>query len=90
MLSHCFLGFKETDMKLLRSCLRVLALFALIAPLAGCDSGGPEAFAPGSTPAVTPAATGTAEPVASGAKRSSSPKRYQRDSYEAQGPQAHP
>ena len=77
-------------MKLLRSCSKVLASLALIAPQAGCDGGGPEAFAPGSTPAVTPAATTTAEPVATGAQPSSSPRRFQRGSVQTEGPQAHP
>ena len=35
-------------MKLLRSYFKVLACCGLIECLAGCDSGGPEAFAPGS------------------------------------------
>jgi hypothetical protein len=77
-------------MKLLRSYSKVLACCGLIEALAGCDSGGPEAFAPGSTPTVAPAATSATQPDASGIKPSSSPKRYQRDSYESRGPQAHP
>ncbi len=77
-------------MKLLRFCTKVFASFALIGAPAGCGGGGPEPFAPGSTPAATPAATSSAEPSVTGGRPSSSPRRFQQGSIQTQGPQAHP
>jgi hypothetical protein len=53
--------------------------------LAGCGSGGPEAFAPGTTPTIAPAAANASESNATGPKPI-----YKKGSTQTAGPMAQP
>ncbi len=77
-------------MKLARARLALLGSFALVVPLAGCDSGGPEAFAPGSAPTVAPASTSPHEPLGPASSGPTSQKRSKSGTLPTQGPQAQP
>jgi predicted small lipoprotein YifL len=77
-------------MTLLRSCLKFLGSFALVVSFAGCDSGGPEAFAPGSKPDAAPASTVTHQPLGPAAPGPASQNRFKKGSLPTEGPKAHP
>jgi hypothetical protein len=77
-------------MTFLRSCMRFVGAFALVVPFAGCDSGGPEPFAPGTAPAVAPASSSAHEPLGPASPGAASQKRYKKGTLPTQGPQEHP
>ncbi len=77
-------------MPMARSSLALLGAFALVGAFAGCGSGGPEPFAPGTTPAVAPAATGAHEPIGPGSPAPTSQTRFKRSSLQTKGPQEQP
>ena len=78
-------------MKSARSCLKLVGTpRALVVPFAGCDSGGPEAFAPAGTSPDAPAATSTRDPVAPSNAGPTSQKRFKQNAVQTDGPQEQP
>jgi hypothetical protein len=84
---------KESEMMMARSYLRILGAFAMVGSFAGCGGGGPEAFAPGSTPAVAPASAKAHEPLGpgqGGTGQSAQRSKFKQKSYQTEGPQEQP
>ncbi len=77
-------------MTLPRACLKFLVPFACVVPMAGCDSGGPEAFAPGTKPVAAPATTSEHGPIGPATSGPTSQRRYKKGSLPTEGPQEHP
>ena len=77
-------------MSIARSCLIFLGAMALVGSFAGCGSGGPEAFAPGSAPAVAPPSTSTHEPLGQAGPGPTPRKRSKKGVYQTQGPREQP
>jgi hypothetical protein len=77
-------------MTFLRSCMRFVGSLALVVPFAGCDSGGPEPFAPGSKSVAAPDSTSTRQPLGPAVNVPASQSRFKKGSVPTAGPQEHP
>ena len=77
-------------MNMVRSRLALLGSFTLALSLAGCDSGGPEAFAPGTQPTVAPDSSSPRKPLGPASPEPTSQKRFKSGTLPTQGPQEHP
>jgi hypothetical protein len=70
-------------------CLRV-GYIAMVGGIVGCNTGGPDAFAPGGNPSNTPAVAGASEPVVAEGAGAQAPRRSKKGTIASEGPRERP